>query len=208
MKATGNTTVLLISLFSLLAVIVVFYIGYNFIGNSLDSTSREIRTNSRAIVKNAKACMDQFPYMSHFYVRNSYSLGNLHRLEIVEYLKKTTLDPEKYIDKNGKLVNRNVPYLDCEYSTMSNDKIYYPTADQYAMRGRAKMDLEYYDGAMEDFNKALETYDGYILTYFLRGNLKELTGDASGACEDWTYYAGKQSGNNNPVHKLVKEKCN
>ena len=172
----------------------IFYIGYNFTGNSLDSSSR-------AIIKEAKACMDQFPYMNWFYVRNGYSLGNSHRTKIVENLKRALRDPEKY--------KGNVPYLDCEYSTMSNDKIYYPSAAQYAMRGRAKMDLEYYDGAMEDFNKALETDDAYILTYFLRGNLKEFTGDRNGACEDWTYYAGRiQSLKNHIVHKLVEEKCN
>ena len=56
----------------------------------------------------------------------------------------------------------------------------------YSMRGNAKRNLGYFDGAISDQNKALDFDPLYADGYFNRGSAKYKMGDFVGAIEDYT----------------------
>ena len=58
------------------------------------------------------------------------------------------------------------------------------TAEDYFTRGLAKYDLEYYKGAVEDFNKAIQLKPDYADAYFNRGFAKNYLRDYKGAIVD------------------------
>ena len=78
------------------------------------------------------------------------------------------------------------------------------TAEDYFTRGLAKYDLEYYKGAVEDFNKAIQLNPDEAVAYNNRGNAKYFLKDMIGACKDWSK-AGELGYSDAFI--LIKEYC-
>jgi WD40 repeat protein/ankyrin repeat protein len=60
------------------------------------------------------------------------------------------------------------------------------TAEEYLKRGNEKADLQDYEGAISEYDKALRIDRKYAFAYFARGNAKIYLKDLSGAVEDLT----------------------
>src|ERR1700751_1582130 len=60
------------------------------------------------------------------------------------------------------------------------------SSDTYLTSGLAKDDLEDYDGAISDYNKAIELNPHYAEAYYKRGNVKKNIKDYTGALADYT----------------------
>jgi len=54
----------------------------------------------------------------------------------------------------------------------------------YSKRGNAKIELQDYNGAIEDFNKAIELNPEDSLTYCIRGSARSELRDYIGALKD------------------------
>ena len=52
-------------------------------------------------------------------------------------------------------------------------------------RGALKKTIKNYTGAISDFSKALKLYPSYTMLYQSRAEVKQLSNDLIGACEDW-----------------------
>ena len=74
----------------------------------------------------------------------------------------------------------------------------------YTNRGKAKDELKDYNGAIEDYNQAIEIEPNDPSAYFIRGVVKKKLNDLKGACEDWKKAA--ELGNENAA-ELLKEHC-
>ena len=53
------------------------------------------------------------------------------------------------------------------------------------MRGIVKDQLEDYQGAITDYNKAIEIDPQDAYAYYFRGSARESVNDLEGACYDW-----------------------
>ena len=60
-----------------------------------------------------------------------------------------------------------------------------PLATQYFNQGVEKYDAGNYQGAIDDWSKAIEINPQDAYAYYKRGIAKELVGDLKGACADW-----------------------
>ena len=56
---------------------------------------------------------------------------------------------------------------------------------RFSNRGISKKNLKNDEGAISDYNKAIELNPDYIGAYVNRGVAKETIGDLSGACKDY-----------------------
>ena len=79
-----------------------------------------------------------------------------------------------------------------------------PKEDFYE-RGLAKYDLEDYNGAITDYNKAIQLKPDDADAYYNRGNAKDELEDKIGACTDWSK-AGELG--DSDAYILIKENCN
>ena len=72
------------------------------------------------------------------------------------------------------------------------------------MRAYAKADLQDYQGALADFDKAIEIDPLDELNYSSRGLLKDMIGDLRGACADWR--KAEELGHED-VGEWIKQQC-
>jgi tetratricopeptide (TPR) repeat protein len=63
-------------------------------------------------------------------------------------------------------------------------------AEEYYNRGNSKYDLGDFNGAILDYNKAIELEPDNAFGYEYRGNSKYKLGDFNGACLDWGEVSG------------------
>ncbi len=68
---------------------------------------------------------------------------------------------------------------------LSTQAAHAQSADDYVNRGNSKYRLRDYQGAIADYNKAIQINPKYADAYTNRGISKELVGDLKGACADW-----------------------
>ena len=67
---------------------------------------------------------------------------------------------------------------------LSTQAAHAQSADDYVNRGNSKYRLRDYQGAISDFNKAIEINPQYATAYYNRGIIKGISGDSKGACAD------------------------
>ena len=86
--------------------------------------------------------------------------------------------------------NSNTSEVNDDYADNSNALIDNSTisAEEYFDRGYAKTELEDYEGAIDDYTKAIEIDPNYYNAYIRRGTLKWQLGDYTGAEEDFTVF--------------------
>jgi tetratricopeptide (TPR) repeat protein len=58
-------------------------------------------------------------------------------------------------------------------------------AEAYRLRGRTRVEMRDYDGALADYSRAIELNDGYVEAYQNRGSARLRRGDNSGALADY-----------------------
>ena len=65
-------------------------------------------------------------------------------------------------------------------------KVYAESPSDLYKKGLKKVkEIKDYEGAIEDFTKAIELGENDSVIYYLRGMSRRLTEDSKGACKDW-----------------------
>ena len=65
------------------------------------------------------------------------------------------------------------------------EKVFAKSQEFFFDRGKSKHKTNDYEGAIEDFTKAIELGENDPVIYYLRGMSRRLTEDSKGACKDW-----------------------
>ena len=78
------------------------------------------------------------------------------------------------------------------------------TAEEYFNSGSDKHNLKDYNGAISDYNKAIEINPNLAVAYYNRAISKYFTNDLTGACED----ANKTEELGQPFADMIKAACN
>jgi len=79
---------------------------------------------------------------------------------------------DKYINRLDPIIKRHEGFA--------------PVAEDYFNRATSKMEIQNYQGAIEDFSKAIEIDPEYSEAYNNRGIAKRILNDYTGAMEDFT----------------------
>jgi len=77
------------------------------------------------------------------------------------------------------------------------------TAEEYFNSGSDKHNLKDYNGAISDYNKAIEINPNLAVAYYNRAISKYFTNDLTGACED----AKKSASLGNDASKVIEMVC-
>ena len=106
--------------------------------------------------------------------------------QFVDFNKVIEIDPEDawaYANRGG--VNQKLgKYFDAIYDFTRAIEIN-PEEYYYFERCNSKYEMEYYESALEDCDKALLINSKYKYAYDLRGDVRFLLGDKKGACTDY-----------------------
>ena len=70
-------------------------------------------------------------------------------------------------------------------AVISTQAAYAQSADDYLNSGVSKFSSHNFQGALDDFNKAIEIDPENANAYGNRGSVRGITGDIAGACEDY-----------------------
>jgi tetratricopeptide (TPR) repeat protein len=149
-----------------------------------------------------------------FYLRGFANSGSGHYGEaIIDF----THALEAGADKKKVLSARAQAYYQRGYYTealedyralIDNEPDSAMKADAYYNRGNTKKDLEDYQGALADYNRALELNPGYVSAYNNRASARSIKADYAGAMEDYLQAYKRQPKNYEYLKRMadIKEK--
>jgi len=116
------------------------------------------------------------------------------RLHFVQFSAAISKAKNEFSANQGEIIQQSLEIYD----------LVVERANIEVQKGNKKYSRGDYQGAIDDYTKAIVFTQSEPIPYFIRGNAKKELGDLKGACEDWKKAA--ELGDEDAA-KLVQEHC-